>query len=273
MCACMRPWARASLPVVHLQSKMEDHLDEAIHVLRSHAVGTAGDVHSLLPSHGALASSFASPMPVGGRHTGLVSVGAEGAGGWATPGSATSQPPPLLPQVGSSHPEDGLSGGAGLLHSHAAIPSQPGTLPDLTRPPESYSGESHAASFRPHGACMLGATAGETEAQEHSRAGRASSPGELRRGTVTVFPFGGASDTDGSVRGASRQQAWRSPLELPGLCLCAHPLHDVAPCAGTEWALGSERGRGWAWPCLVIPTHCKAEARVPGLSQPGHLSD
>ncbi|KAB0391906.1 hypothetical protein E2I00_002123, partial [Balaenoptera physalus] len=41
------------------QSKMEDHLDEAIHVLRSHAVGTAGDVHGMLPGHGALASGFA----------------------------------------------------------------------------------------------------------------------------------------------------------------------------------------------------------------------
>lgn len=52
---------------------MEDHLDEAIHVLRSHAVGTSADVHGLLPSHGALASGFTSPvMPLGGRHTGLV---------------------------------------------------------------------------------------------------------------------------------------------------------------------------------------------------------
>lgn len=60
---------------------MEDHLDEAIHVLRSHAVGTAGDVHGLLPSHGALASSFASPvLPLGGRHDGLVRAGP---GAWA----------------------------------------------------------------------------------------------------------------------------------------------------------------------------------------------
>ncbi|XP_061046741.1 transcription factor E2-alpha isoform X4 [Eubalaena glacialis] len=89
-----------------LQSKMEDHLDEAIHVLRSHAVGTAGDVHGLLPGHGALASGFAGAvMPLGGRHAGL---------------------------VGGSHSEDGLSSSGGLVHNHVA-------LPDLSRPPDSYS--------------------------------------------------------------------------------------------------------------------------------------
>lgn len=68
---------------------MEDHLDEAIHVLRSHAVGTAADVHGLLPGHGALASGFAGPvMPLGGRHAGLVSA----AGGWAGQGARAAQP-------------------------------------------------------------------------------------------------------------------------------------------------------------------------------------
>ncbi|XP_066889267.1 transcription factor E2-alpha isoform X7 [Kogia breviceps] len=67
-----------------LQSKMEDHLDEAIHVLRSHAVGTAGDAHGLLPGHGALASGFAGAVvPLGGRHAGLVSAGRGQSGGWA----------------------------------------------------------------------------------------------------------------------------------------------------------------------------------------------
>ncbi|XP_040096082.1 transcription factor E2-alpha isoform X2 [Oryx dammah] len=90
---------------LHGLSKVEDHLDEAIHVLRSHAVGTAGDVHGLLPGHGALTSGFAGPvMPLGGRHAGL---------------------------VGSSHSEDGLSGSSGLVHNHVA-------LPDLSRPPDSY---------------------------------------------------------------------------------------------------------------------------------------
>uniref|UniRef100_A0A2K5CFT8 Transcription factor E2-alpha n=1 Tax=Aotus nancymaae TaxID=37293 RepID=A0A2K5CFT8_AOTNA len=102
-----------------LQSKIEDHLDEAIHVLRSHAVGTAGDVHALLPGHGALASGFAGPMPLGGRHAGL---------------------------AGAGHPEDSLAGSASLMHSHAALPSQPGTLPDLSRPPDSYSGLGRAGA-------------------------------------------------------------------------------------------------------------------------------
>ncbi|KAB0360010.1 hypothetical protein FD754_004166, partial [Muntiacus muntjak] len=88
-----------------LQSKVEDHLDEAIHVLRSHAVGTAGDAHGMLPGHGALTSGFTGPvMPLGGRHAGL---------------------------VGSGHSEDGLSGSSGLVHNHVA-------LPDLSRPPDSY---------------------------------------------------------------------------------------------------------------------------------------
>nr|XP_045758232.1 transcription factor E2-alpha [Mirounga angustirostris] len=98
-----------------LQSKMEDHLDEAIHVLRSHAVGTSADVHGLLPGHGALASGFAGPVvPLGGRHSGL---------------------------VGGGHSEDSLVGGGSLLHNHVALPSQPSSLPDLARPPDSYSGK------------------------------------------------------------------------------------------------------------------------------------
>lgn len=123
-------WPRAGVPSalspgydggLHgLQGKMEDRLDEAIHVLRSHAVGTASDLHGLLPGHGALTTSFSGPMPLGGRHTGL---------------------------VGGSHPEDGLASGAALLHSHASLPSQPGSLPDLPqRPPDSYSGLGRAAA-------------------------------------------------------------------------------------------------------------------------------
>uniref|UniRef100_A0A9L0J907 Transcription factor E2-alpha n=1 Tax=Equus asinus TaxID=9793 RepID=A0A9L0J907_EQUAS len=117
-------WPRAGAPgalspsydggLHSLQSKMEDHLDEAIHVLRSHAVGTAGDVHGLLPGHGALAPGFTGPvLPLGGRHAGL---------------------------VGGGPSEDGPAGSGGLLHSHVALPGQPGALPDLSRPPDSYSG-------------------------------------------------------------------------------------------------------------------------------------
>nr|XP_012416103.1 PREDICTED: transcription factor E2-alpha isoform X3 [Odobenus rosmarus divergens] len=103
-----------------LQNKMEDHLDEAIHVLRSHAVGTAADVHGLLPGHGALASGFAGPvMSLGGRHTGL---------------------------VGGGPSEDSLAGSGSLMHNHVALPSQPSTLPDLARPPDSYSGLGRAGA-------------------------------------------------------------------------------------------------------------------------------
>ncbi|XP_010805553.1 transcription factor E2-alpha isoform X2 [Bos indicus] len=98
---------------LHGLSKVEDHLDEAIHVLRSHAVGTAGDVHGLLPGHGALTSGFAGPvMPLGGRHAGL---------------------------VGSGHSEDGLSGSSGLVHNHVA-------LPDLSRQPDSYGDLGHGTA-------------------------------------------------------------------------------------------------------------------------------
>ncbi|XP_070271796.1 transcription factor E2-alpha isoform X2 [Myotis yumanensis] len=119
-------WPRAGAPGalspnydggLHSLNKMEDHLDEAIHVLRSHAVGTSGDVHGLLPSHGTLASGFAGPiMPLGGRHSSL---------------------------VGGSHSEDGLSGSGSLMHNHVALPNQPSALPDLSRPPDSYSGLGH----------------------------------------------------------------------------------------------------------------------------------
>ncbi|XP_003502623.1 transcription factor E2-alpha isoform X3 [Cricetulus griseus] len=103
-----------------LQSKMEDRLDEAIHVLRSHAVGPASDLHGLLPGHGALTTSFPGPMPLGGRHAGL---------------------------VGGGHPEDGLTSGASLLHNHASLPSQPSSLPDLSqRPPDSYGGLGRAGA-------------------------------------------------------------------------------------------------------------------------------
>ncbi|KAF6097579.1 transcription factor 3 [Phyllostomus discolor] len=122
-------WPRAGAPGalspsydggLHSLNKMEDHLDEAIHVLRSHAVGTSGDMHGLLPSHGTLASGFAGPvMPLGGRHTSL---------------------------VGGSHSEDSLPGNGSLMHNHVVLPSQPSTLPDLSRPPDSYSGLGHRAA-------------------------------------------------------------------------------------------------------------------------------
>ncbi|XP_026554747.1 transcription factor E2-alpha isoform X4 [Pseudonaja textilis] len=100
-----------------LQNKMEDHLDEAIHVLRSHAVGQTNhrDIHDLLASAsahstsvGSLSQSFspASVLPIASRHTNL---------------------------VGGGHPEDSLSNNPGLLHNHVALPAQTSSLPDLSR--------------------------------------------------------------------------------------------------------------------------------------------
>ncbi|XP_075300623.1 transcription factor E2-alpha isoform X10 [Opisthocomus hoazin] len=111
-----------------LQNKMEDRLDEAIHVLRNHAVGQTaampsnhGDMHGLLgsaPAHsaavGSLGQAFpASVMSLGNRHPSL---------------------------VGGGHPEDGLSSNPGMLHNHVALPSQPSSLPDLSRQQDTYSG-------------------------------------------------------------------------------------------------------------------------------------
>ncbi|XP_075300615.1 transcription factor E2-alpha isoform X2 [Opisthocomus hoazin] len=110
-----------------LQNKMEDRLDEAIHVLRNHAVGQTaampsnhGDMHGLLgsaPAHsaavGSLGQAFpASVMSLGNRHPSL---------------------------VGGGHPEDGLSSNPGMLHNHVALPSQPSSLPDLSRQQDTYS--------------------------------------------------------------------------------------------------------------------------------------
>ncbi|XP_046760480.1 transcription factor E2-alpha isoform X48 [Gallus gallus] len=111
-----------------LQNKMEDRLDEAIHVLRNHAVGQTaampsnhGDMHGLLgsaPAHsaavGSLGQAFpASVMSLGGRHPSL---------------------------VGGGHPEDGLSSTPSMLHNHVTLPSQPSSLPDLNRQQDTYSG-------------------------------------------------------------------------------------------------------------------------------------
>ncbi|XP_068012423.1 transcription factor E2-alpha isoform X6 [Melanerpes formicivorus] len=110
-----------------LQNKMEDRLDEAIHVLRNHAVGQTaampsnhGDMHGLLgsaPAHsatvGSLGQAFpASVMSLGSRHPSL---------------------------VGGGHPEDGLSSNPSMLHNHVSLPSQPSSLPDLSRQQDTYS--------------------------------------------------------------------------------------------------------------------------------------
>ncbi|XP_036410083.1 transcription factor E2-alpha-like isoform X2 [Megalops cyprinoides] len=110
-----------------LQNKMEDRLEEAIHVLRSHAVGqvpgmAGADVHSLLSAvssvHngglGGLGQPFSSSgLPLSNRHTSMV----------------------------GNHHEDSssLSPSGGLLHGHASVPTQPSALSDLNRQPEGFT--------------------------------------------------------------------------------------------------------------------------------------
>ncbi|XP_053905759.1 transcription factor E2-alpha isoform X6 [Cuculus canorus] len=110
-----------------LQNKMEDRLDEAIHVLRNHAVGQTatmpsnhGDMHGLLgsaPAHSATVGSLGQAFP-----TSVMSLG--------------NRHPTL---VGGGHAEDGLSSNPSMLHNHVTLPSQPSSLPDLSRQPDTYS--------------------------------------------------------------------------------------------------------------------------------------
>ncbi|NXH14734.1 TFE2 factor, partial [Bucco capensis] len=105
-----------------------NRLDEAIHVLRNHAVGQTatmpsnhGDMHGLLgsaPAHSATVGSLAQAFP-----TSVMSLG--------------NRHPSL---VGGGHPEDGLSSNPSMLHNHVTLPSQPSSLPDLSRQQDTYSG-------------------------------------------------------------------------------------------------------------------------------------
>ncbi|XP_069818647.1 transcription factor E2-alpha isoform X3 [Dendropsophus ebraccatus] len=103
-----------------LQNKMEDRLDEAIHVLRSHAVGQTSaltgsheDMHSLLGvAAGVLGANFPSAvLSLANRHT------------------------MVTPQT-----EDGLPSAPNLLHNPVALSTQPGSLSDLTRQTETFTG-------------------------------------------------------------------------------------------------------------------------------------
>ncbi|MEE6523151.1 hypothetical protein FKM82_021889 [Ascaphus truei] len=94
---------------------MEDRLDEAIHVLRSHAVGQTGsgvheDMHTLLgAAAGVLGAGFpAAILSLANRHN-LV----------------------------GPHSDDGAPS---MLHNHVTLSAQPGSLPDLTRPQDGYTG-------------------------------------------------------------------------------------------------------------------------------------
>ncbi|XP_067872463.1 transcription factor 4-like isoform X7 [Heterodontus francisci] len=113
--------------VHNLQSKMEDRLDrldDAIHVLRSHAVGSAtamsgnhGDLHVLIgPSHngpvGSIGPGFTPPVLLSASRHSMVGAHEEGSG--------ISSNPSVLP--------------------NRALPSQSTALSDLNRPQETYSG-------------------------------------------------------------------------------------------------------------------------------------
>ncbi|KFP04427.1 Transcription factor E2-alpha [Calypte anna] len=105
-----------------------NRLDEAIHVLRNHAVGQTatmpsnhGDMHGLLgsaPAHSATVGSLGQAFP-----TSVMSLG--------------NRHPNL---VGGGHPEDGLSSNPSMLHNHVTLPSQPSSLPDLNRQQDTFSG-------------------------------------------------------------------------------------------------------------------------------------
>ncbi|NXJ70123.1 TFE2 factor, partial [Rostratula benghalensis] len=105
-----------------------NRLDEAIHVLRNHAVGQTaampsnhGDMHGLLgsaPAHSATVGNLSQAFP-----TAVMSLG--------------NRHPSL---VGGGHAEDGLSSNPSLLHNHVTLPSQPSSLPDLSRQQDTYSG-------------------------------------------------------------------------------------------------------------------------------------
>ncbi|XP_060702545.1 transcription factor 12-like isoform X3 [Hemiscyllium ocellatum] len=112
---------------VHNLNKMEDRLDrldDAIHVLRSHAVGSAttmpgghGDLHVLIgPSHNG---------PVGG-------IGS----GFTPPGLMSANRHSM---VGAHEESAGISSNSSVLPSRA-LPSQTTALSDLNRPQETYSG-------------------------------------------------------------------------------------------------------------------------------------
>ncbi|XP_043576613.1 transcription factor 12-like [Chiloscyllium plagiosum] len=109
------------------QNKMEDRLDrldDAIHVLRSHAVGSAttmpgghGDLHVLIgPSHNG---------PVGGIGSGFTPAGLMSANRHS--------------MVAAHEESAGISSNASVLPSRA-LPSQTTALSDLNRPQETYSG-------------------------------------------------------------------------------------------------------------------------------------
>ncbi|XP_072261083.1 transcription factor E2-alpha isoform X3 [Pyxicephalus adspersus] len=110
-------WPRASVPgalspnyegTLHtLQNKMEDHLDEAIHVLKRHAGGQTGS----LPGGHEDMHAFLGVLSMANRHA-----------------------------MAASQAEDGISNAPSMLHNPIQLPIQPGSLPELTRQPDNFSG-------------------------------------------------------------------------------------------------------------------------------------
>ncbi|XP_039622869.1 transcription factor 3b isoform X2 [Polypterus senegalus] len=114
-----------------LQTKMDDCLEEAIHVMRTHAVGqTAGIPGSHGDIHGMLGTTSSS------THNGTVGNLAQAFSG---PGITMVNRNSSL--VGNHHEDSvGLPSSTTLLHSHhVSLPSQSGTLSDLNRPQESFT--------------------------------------------------------------------------------------------------------------------------------------
>ncbi|XP_076135383.1 transcription factor 3b [Alosa pseudoharengus] len=149
-----------------LQNKMEDRLDEAIHVLRSHAVGqgpggpghTGGhsDLHSLVSAVsalqngalGGLAQAFSGAgLGLGNRHPAMVSPGGPLL---PHPLALGKQLPHSLQKRSGGHHEEptGLPPSNSLLHGHHAPgTTQPGGQPEgFTNLPGSGARSTHSSS-------------------------------------------------------------------------------------------------------------------------------
>uniref|UniRef100_A0A452THW3 Transcription factor E2-alpha n=1 Tax=Ursus maritimus TaxID=29073 RepID=A0A452THW3_URSMA len=107
--------------------------------------GLSGGLHVLSVAMSGWGAGWTSclgahiPLGIRGRLSG-------GGGLQASLRCANSQGPLRCPQVGGGHSEDSLAGSGGLMANHVALPSQPSTLPDLARPPDSYSGLGRAGA-------------------------------------------------------------------------------------------------------------------------------
>ncbi|XP_077886111.1 transcription factor 4 isoform X12 [Ictidomys tridecemlineatus] len=134
-------------PLHSLQSRIEDRLerlDDAIHVLRNHAVGPStavpgghGDMHGIIgPSHNGAMGGLGS-----GYGTGLLSANRHSLMGFRYKGSRLHSPSEIV----GAHREDGvaLRGSHSLLPNQVPVPQLPvqsATSPDLNPPQDPYRG-------------------------------------------------------------------------------------------------------------------------------------